>query len=110
MAVILFKLDETHKQASRKLGVGPFIPANLPPLPVYTRLSGVCKNKTTGTPIAGCTVILMRAADHSVLDSTVSDGSGNYSFTVALGTAYELHGKDPTGLLFAISADSLFGV
>lgn len=45
-------------------------------------ISGVTKN-SNGAALASCTVKLYRTSDDVEVKSTTSDGSGNYSFTVA---------------------------
>lgn len=91
MAVILLPLDraQTNMGAGWKLGMGPLEPRMHPPSPpTYLRIFGVTKDGT-GTPLAGCTVHLLRTLDDTLADVVVSDGSGSYEFrSASLSTAY----------------------
>jgi hypothetical protein len=50
-------------------------------------IAGVTRD-STGAPLGSCTVDLFRTADNVWQNRTVSDGSGNYSFTVEDGTQW----------------------
>lgn len=45
-------------------------------------ISGVTRD-SAGTPLANCSVDLFLTAEDTLVASTVSDGSGNFSFTLA---------------------------
>lgn len=51
----------------------------IPVTPTVFRVVGVTKD-STGTALAGCTVKLYRSRDDALIDQTVSDAAGNYSF------------------------------
>ena len=60
--------------------IGILQPGNLP-LPTKTWvLQGVSRDKN-GSILPNCTMLLFRASDNKFIDSQISDGSGNYSFT-----------------------------
>lgn len=48
----------------------------------YFTLSGITRN-ATGTPLGSCVVHLIRTDSDTIQAITTSDGSGNFSFTVA---------------------------
>ena len=50
-------------------------------------ISGVSRD-STGAALGGCTVDLFRQGDQQWMARTVSDGSGNYSFTVMQSTPW----------------------
>jgi len=52
-------------------------------------ISGVTKD-STGAVLPACTVDLFRTADDVFVATTTSDGSGNYSFSLAGGGTYYL--------------------
>lgn len=88
MAQIIFSLAELRNRTPFRLGVGPSFQGSLP-LPVQKLIiSGVTKD-STGVALASCNVSLYRTSDGAFMESVVSDGSGNYSFsTVGLAQNY----------------------
>lgn len=61
----------------------PVLPVNPPGLvtpPVKFIIGGVTKD-SSGVALAGVTVDLFRTIDNVMIDSAVSDGSGNYQFS-----------------------------
>jgi hypothetical protein len=67
--------------------------ASLPSVSYFRSTSvnivGVTRD-ASGAPLASVTVKLFKTSDNSLVNSTVSDGSGVYSFTVTPSTAYYL--------------------
>lgn len=69
-------------------GVAPALSGILPLPAVYLRIFGITKD-SAGAVLADCTVDLFRTADDLLVDSMVSDGSGNYEFrSTSLSTLY----------------------
>lgn len=75
----------------------------------FNTLSGVTRD-SGGSSLGGCTVWLFKSSDKSYVDSTTSDGSGNYSFTVGAGIEHfiRIH-KDGSPNVFGTSDDDLTG-
>lgn len=64
-------------------------------------ISGVTKD-SSGAALGGCRVVLYRTADDSIAAQTISDGSGNYSFSASSSlthyvVAYKAGAPDVTG-------------
>lgn len=98
---------------------GPFrflnpkiVPVFAPPKTgVYnTTLTGVTRD-TNGSPLGSCTVTLYNTLDDSVVARTVSDGSGNFSFSLApTSGTYYYRAVDQTNLLVGTTLSNLVGV
>ena len=75
-----------------------------------TTLTGVTRD-ANGNPLGNCTVTLYRALDNSVVDIIVSDGSGNFSFSLApTSGTYYYRAVDLTNLLVGTTLSNLVGV
>lgn len=73
---------------NKRGGMGPFIPYMPPPTWNPLSFSGVTRD-VNANPLGGCTVKLFRTSDNALMQTTVSDGSGNYSFQqVGIGSLY----------------------
>jgi hypothetical protein len=85
-------------------------PAVIQPLGIYnTTLTGVSRD-ASGSPIGGCTIKLYRKSDDAVMDLQTSDGSGNFTFTMApTSMTFYIRATDSSGLLVGTSLDTLVG-
>jgi hypothetical protein len=90
MPPILFKLGEVNRnlRSDQRRGVPPSIFGFQPLIPSYLRIFGVTKD-SGGVALGGCSVKLYQTVGDVYIDSTLSDGAGNYEFrTASLSTAY----------------------
>ena len=62
-----------------------FLPRPQAPAPIF--VVGVTKN-SLGVPLAGVTVDLFHSDSDVKVATVISDGSGNFSFSVGIGEAY----------------------
>lgn len=74
------------------------------------KISGVTRD-SSGNALGGCTVLLFQSSDKKYVESTTSDGSGNYSFDVGNPTTeYFVRAyKDGTPNVFGTTDDDLTG-
>lgn len=87
---IIFPLMRLMGAVGGKRRVPAFLVAEKRPFTTtILRIVGVTKD-STGAPLAGCTVDLFRTIDNVMIDSVVSDASGNYVFTSA-GTQFSYY-------------------
>lgn len=89
---ILFLIKKTwavNQNPFRRKGIGPSMALGTKVIPGAPLMSvtGVTKD-SGGSPLGGCTVKCYRTSDDSLVGTTVSDGSGNYSFVVGQGQLY----------------------
>jgi hypothetical protein len=52
------------------------------PRPLWFQISGVTRDKTSSAAIPGCTIDLFQTINDQKVATTISDGSGNFSFWV----------------------------
>jgi len=86
MQPILFQLRQNPAQFSQgqqTLGKPRLLRGGVQRGPLYNKISGVTKD-SSGIIIGGCIVKLFRSSDDVKIDETVSDASGNYSFTLVV--------------------------
>lgn len=80
-----------------------------PPVNANRTIAGVTRD-STGAALGGCTVKLFETGTDVLVAQQVSDGSGNYSFTVpGNGTYYELAYKDGAPAVTGASLNTLQG-
>jgi hypothetical protein len=85
---VVFAMSEARAVRGGRLGVGPSWQGRIPLPATYQRLTGVSKD-SSGSVLAGCTVMAFRTADNVFLGQTISDGNGNYDFRLpSLDAAY----------------------
>lgn len=84
---ILFSLTG-QSNGVKNNGIPATLLGMMPAPATYLRIFGVTKD-STGAALGSCIVDLFRTADDKLMDSVVSDGSGNYEFrSASLSTAY----------------------
>lgn len=84
MAIIVFDIAWNRSVRGQRLGVAPSFQGAIPlPSAAFT-IIGVTRD-TTGAALGNCVVKLFRTAGDVELATTVSDGSGNFSFIVGGG-------------------------
>lgn len=89
----------------------PASPPTLTKTPVFFHIAGLTKN-AAGAALGSCAVKLFRSSDDALISSTTSDGSGNYSLTVANNTtqyyvmAYKAGSPDVAG----VTVNTIVGV
>lgn len=105
--VIIFPLS----RRIRALGDAPLMSGSLPLPAANLTISGTTLDET-GTPLSGCTVYLfdMTSGVPVLSQTTVSDGSGFYSFSVGRGTYWAVDYKVGTPDKAGASVNTLTGI
>lgn len=89
MATLLFPLNKLTLGAGFRLGMPPPMLGVIYQTPSYLVISGITKDET-GAAAAGYTVYLMNMLNGvpTLIETTISDAGGGYSFTVGSGEKY----------------------
>lgn len=115
MPPILFPLAGVHLNRARG-GVAPNFAGFRPlPAPSLVSITGVSRD-STGAPLGGCVCTLFRVDDRGVtpiftqVDTTTSDGSGNYSFAVGTDGPYRVMFDIASPTRAGVTAKTLAGI
>ena len=82
------------------------------PVQSHYAITGITKD-STGVAVGGCTVKLYKTSSDAVVDTTLSDANGNYSFPIAMGgneTFYVVSYKAGSPDIAGTTVNTLVGV